>query len=215
MISYPCRSSLGFMQKHGAELHFVRPDAVYSTSVLQPIPGYQPVSNAYEVATRFTAPQQFGADLNGLGQADGLTWWQKLRFRFAAAAHRRRAENMHRFLARLSHVAPAAPQTPAPPVFLPLSPIGPGHGGHGTKPALENMARVATQITAGIVRSGEDALPPGVAVAPQTRMAADVAPDYSAVPAMLASLIQAGIPFDIAEKAVAAAVESWQAARSW
>lgn len=47
------------MAKHGAERHFVRPDGVYRTSVLQAIPGYQPVSNAQQVAARFTAAPYF------------------------------------------------------------------------------------------------------------------------------------------------------------
>lgn len=41
------------MPKHGIENHFVRPDRVYATSVWTPIVGYQPVSDAMQVAARF------------------------------------------------------------------------------------------------------------------------------------------------------------------
>jgi len=65
------------MRKHGAERHFVRPDAVHRSSILQAIPGYQPVSNAHQVAARFTAAPYFAtfhqpamsAPVSGLGEA--------------------------------------------------------------------------------------------------------------------------------------------------
>lgn len=42
-------------QKHGAEQHYVRPDGVMRTSVVQAIPGFRPVSNAQAIAQRFTS----------------------------------------------------------------------------------------------------------------------------------------------------------------
>lgn len=57
------------MKKHDAERHFVRPDGVYSTSVLQAIPGFQPVSNAHQIAQRFTAAPYFATFFNP--QSDG------------------------------------------------------------------------------------------------------------------------------------------------
>lgn len=44
------------MAKHGAEDHFLRPDGVYITSVLQPTVGYDPVGDAQAVGARFVAP---------------------------------------------------------------------------------------------------------------------------------------------------------------
>jgi len=41
--------------RHGEERHLIRPDGVYYTGVLSAIPGYHPVTNAQEVAARFTA----------------------------------------------------------------------------------------------------------------------------------------------------------------
>ena len=41
------------VERHGIESHFVRPDRVYATSVWTPIVGYQPTSDAMQVAARF------------------------------------------------------------------------------------------------------------------------------------------------------------------
>ncbi len=64
--------------RHGAGSHFVRPDGVYRTSVLQSVGGYQPQADVQAVATAFTSP--FGP--NGL---TGLSsWWESLKAKWAA-----------------------------------------------------------------------------------------------------------------------------------
>jgi hypothetical protein len=59
--------------KHGIESHFVRPEAVYATSVLTPIVGYQPVDDAYQMAARFVAGGQglAGASFHGFAGLRG------------------------------------------------------------------------------------------------------------------------------------------------
>jgi hypothetical protein len=90
------------MSKHGNELHFVRPDRVYATSVLTPIVGYQPASDAYQVGARFVAggqglagprsetvqPSRFYFRRNGFrfrrngvaGPVDTIRGWLSVRF---------------------------------------------------------------------------------------------------------------------------------------
>lgn len=63
--------------KHGIELHYVRPDRVYATSVWTPIVGYQPVSDAMQVAARFVADRGLAGP--GLGGLPGLI--QKMKWR--------------------------------------------------------------------------------------------------------------------------------------
>lgn len=58
------------MDKHGIEQHFVRPDRVYATSVWTPIVGYQPVSDAMQVAARFVS----GPGLAGPGFLQRWRW---------------------------------------------------------------------------------------------------------------------------------------------
>lgn len=46
------------MAKHGPEMHYIRPDGVYITSVLQPTvgAGFNPVPDTMAIAARFVAP---------------------------------------------------------------------------------------------------------------------------------------------------------------
>jgi hypothetical protein len=44
------------MKRHGAEAHFLRPDGVYITTVLQPTLNFDPVRDTQETAARFVMP---------------------------------------------------------------------------------------------------------------------------------------------------------------
>lgn len=57
--------------RHGAGSHYVRPDQVYRTSVLQPIYGYQPGADVQAVAMAFTQGPDRGMMLQGLGAMPG------------------------------------------------------------------------------------------------------------------------------------------------
>lgn len=58
------------VERHGIESHWVRPDRVYATSVLTPIVGFQPVSNAMGVAAQFIQ----GPGLAGPGLLQRWRW---------------------------------------------------------------------------------------------------------------------------------------------
>jgi hypothetical protein len=54
------------VERHGGSNHYVRPDGVYRTSVLQPIQGYQPNQDVQAVAASFTE-RPMSIPLSGLG----------------------------------------------------------------------------------------------------------------------------------------------------
>ena len=67
------------MLRHGGEMHTVRPDRVYRTSVLTPIVGYQPQVDVQAVARAFTQGPPLGTQLQGLrGNGVGRVrcWWE-------------------------------------------------------------------------------------------------------------------------------------------
>jgi hypothetical protein len=192
-------------EKHGAELHFVRPDGVYRTSVLQAIPGYQPVSNAMEVAARFTAAPYFATALSGLG-ADALPWWQQLKIRIQAWAAQRQAKRVQSMLMRLAALAPPGSMQPSTPGVAALPPAQ-GTGGYGQGPT-EQMANVGMQITAGIVKSGDDINQPSV-VAPELPTAQGIAPNVANVPADLAAMIHGLVPNQVSSAAITSAMNRW------
>lgn len=68
--------------RHGGASHFVRPDGIYRTSVLQPAIGYDPNADVQSVAASFT---QYPMDLqtNGLGSLRGLGLIDRIRLQFA------------------------------------------------------------------------------------------------------------------------------------
>lgn len=72
------------MIRHGGGSHYVRPDAVYRTSVLAPMAGYSPGADVQSVAMAFTSP--FGPNgLNGLGNSGGIAaWWAGVKAKWAA-----------------------------------------------------------------------------------------------------------------------------------
>lgn len=60
--------------RHGGSSHYVRPDQVYRTGVLQPIVGYQPQQDVMAVAQQFTqGPYSFQAGNAGTMVASGVS----------------------------------------------------------------------------------------------------------------------------------------------
>jgi len=68
--------------RHGAGAHFMRPDGVMRTSVVQPIFGYAPGADAMAVAQAFTQGPPSMGQLNGLGMMNPFSkiklWFQSL-----------------------------------------------------------------------------------------------------------------------------------------
>lgn len=186
-------------EKHGAEMHFVRPDGVYRTSVLQAIPGYQPVSNAMEVAARFTAAPYFATALSG----PGGSWWENMKIRVQAWVASRQATKIQAMLARLSAMAPPGSMQPSTPNVAALPPAK-GGGAYGVGPS-DPMATVGMQITAGIVKSGDDINPPGV-MAPELPTAQGLAPNVANVPADMAAMVHGLVPGQVSSAAITAAM---------
>ena len=60
------------VMRHGGDSHYMRPDGVYKTAVLQPLVGYSPQQDVMNVAQEFTQGpysfQQGGMGLGGLGR---------------------------------------------------------------------------------------------------------------------------------------------------
>lgn len=77
--------------RHGGASHFVRPDGIYRTSVLQPAIGYDPNADVQSVAASFT---QYPMDLqtNGLGNLRGIGFIDRLRLQFATWKAKRMAK---------------------------------------------------------------------------------------------------------------------------
>lgn len=138
--------------KHGAEAHFVRPDRVGYTSVLQAIPGFRPVQNAQQIAWEFTAapfyatgPYQFA----GLGNAQKLTLGDRIRMFFFK----------RKLVKQQKAVAAVAALTPAQGAGAPVT-------GKTDEQAAATKDAAALAITQGVVASGGDLMPQGV-VQPQ------------------------------------------------
>jgi hypothetical protein len=199
------------MKKHGAEMHFVRPDFVHRTSVLQAIPGYQPVSNAYEIAQRFTAAPYFATALNGSFYGN-LPFWEKMRIHWAAMKAKWQAKRVPAMTAAVAATAP--PVMPAaPPSAVPAGLPSAGQTQYGVGPANAAMANVGMRITAGLVQTGDDAMPPSVAV-PQNDAAQQIAPQTAADVRQLAMMVQEGVPGYVGQSAYQAALDRWNRQRS-
>jgi hypothetical protein len=71
--------------RHGSGSHYMRPDRVYRTSVLQSMVGYRPGYDVQQVAHEFTVGPQTGmtlSGLRGLGALDKLRiWWHGVKAR--------------------------------------------------------------------------------------------------------------------------------------
>jgi hypothetical protein len=109
------------VERHGGGSHFVRPDRVYRTGVLQSTMGYDPTADAQSVGASFT---QYPMDLsvptsgvNGLGYLSmeptyplnglGAGPIAKLRMKFAAWNARRKARSMAGFGKAMNAMAAA------------------------------------------------------------------------------------------------------------
>lgn len=216
------------MKKHGAEMHFVRPDFVHRTSVLQAIPGYQPVSNAQAVAARFTAAPYFATFMNP--QANGLgahaayaylpglrgnedivtkvkVWWANVKAKWMA----KRVPAMAANISSMQNV-PAAPQAfnPGLPNVRSDNPEAYRYGAGPT----EQMAQVGLKITQGLVQTGEDALPPSIAV-PENDAAGQLAPDAAARFIQITRMVENNVPGFVGRSAYEASVNRWNGLRSW
>lgn len=70
----------------------IRPDAVYRTGVVQPA-NYDPTTDVGNIVNDFTTQGMAMAQLNGL-RGNGLSIWDKLKLRVAAARSRRTVNKM-------------------------------------------------------------------------------------------------------------------------
>lgn len=199
------------MAKHGAEMHFVRPDFVHRTSVLQAIPGYQPVSNAYEVAARFTAAPYFATTLSG--NVDIVTrfklWWLNVKARWQA----KRVPAAAQAVAALA--PPVASYGDQVQPGLPNSgEFSPESTQYGVGPAHQAMSNIGLMITQGAVQAGSAVSPPSIAIT-QQGYAKKIDPDMYLRPGEYAAMIQAGVPSVISDRAIKAAMNRWNGQRNW
>ena len=106
--------------RHGADSHYLRPDAVYRTSVIQPLIGFSPQQDVMAVAGEFTqGPYSFqqGGALSGLGLARSspirlmgpysygyhgpiANWWGRVKARWAMLRAQYQAQKAMRAAAR-------------------------------------------------------------------------------------------------------------------
>lgn len=185
------------MQRHGAELHVVRPDRVYATSVLTPIVGYNPGADVMAVAQNFTSR---GYDVPTAGMSlslagPPLNFFQRLKIRLQAAASERRARKMLKKIAKLSQQQGAT----APPVS----------GLHGPEPARQGMALVAAQISVG-----QYPMPQGARTKLQVGTA--IIPSSSGIPRTMAQQAVAGSPTYVAQRAATQGYNNWaDKRRNW
>lgn len=82
---------MALITRHGGGSHYVRPDAVYRTSVLQSIVGYQPQADVQAVAAAFTLGPTGAMTVTGLSGLRGAgpiaTWWANVKAKWAAKFH--------------------------------------------------------------------------------------------------------------------------------
>lgn len=132
------------MIRHGGGSHFMRPDGVFRTSVLQPMAGYSPGADVQSVAMAFTAP--FGPNgLNGFGNSGGIAaWWSGVKAKWAA----KRAA----VAARLGFAGLGGPPGPAYQTAQQIAPqiasqmsmlaqLAPSRGGGPFAPAVDAATR--------------------------------------------------------------------------
>lgn len=209
------------ISQHDAESHFVRPDGVTRTSVLQAIPSYQPVRDAQGVALRFTQPHYFSTALSGA--LAGVPLWQRIRLKVQGAFARNRAAAVMRRAGMVNGAGLGAYgygaaygyghgySTDVPYESSIALPSTHGPGQYGLLQANEQMAHVAMRITAG--------LPPQAtmpAVAESNYAAAmRVAPDVTARPAALARMVKNYAPHQVAQAGYGKAIGIFNRLRTW
>lgn len=106
--------------RHGGSAHFMRPDAVYRTSVLQPFAGYQPPADVNAVAMMFTQAAERGMALNGLG---GWGPWDRFKARVQAWVAERQARKFMSATVPADMPPPFVPKQPAALAGMPGAPI--------------------------------------------------------------------------------------------
>lgn len=196
--------------KHGAEAHFVRPDGVMRTSVLQAIPGYHPAQNAQGVALRFTQPHYFSTTLSGALGA-GIPLLQRIALKVRSAVARRRALAVMRRAGAVSGLGGLFGNTDIPYEAVIALPTVHGPGKYGHINANEQMAHVAMRITAGLP---PQATMPDVAEA-KMAAAARIAPNYAAMPSELAARVAAYAPPQVAMAAYKRGIGWFNRVRMW
>lgn len=96
--------------RHGGSLHYVRPDRIVRTGVLQPIVGYQPQNDVMMVTSEFTSGPSSGMQLAGfgapIGQGPIATWFKMLGARIKQTLNASRANQM--MLTNASHASAQA-----------------------------------------------------------------------------------------------------------
>jgi hypothetical protein len=120
------------ISRHGGSDHFVRPDRVYATSVLQPVQGYQPNQDVQAVAGEFTQypmSLQVKSGLAGfLGAAPTINAFQRAKLWMQSKMASKRTGQ---FMALTTPSAVAAVAAPRP-----------NGGPQGGQVATEMMGRV-------------------------------------------------------------------------
>lgn len=216
--------------KHGAEAHYVRPDGVMRSSVLQAIPGYHPVSNAQAVAQRFThliGPTAGAASAPIAGLNGGLMTLLTTQMRNAAVAKSGSGVNGVNGRAQLLRGLGSGALPPNEsynqrvlmsrgrmPTSVPtpgeLAPAAPSVG-YGWHPAFQRAASAGVDIAAQALRHGSDSLPPLDIFRPAAAAAAQINPSLANQPDVLARL--RGVPPYVATHGRAAALEKFYGRR--
>jgi len=80
--------------RHGGGSHYMRPDRVYRTSVLQPMVGYRPDVDVQAVAQEFATGPVYGmyADAPGMSGLGQPNIFQRMKLRIQGALASRRAQ---------------------------------------------------------------------------------------------------------------------------
>lgn len=87
--------ALTITSRHGGGSHYVRPDRVAYTSVTESIYGYDPTADVQDVAAAMTQGRLGPAQLAGaMLYGPGLSTWQKIKIKLAAAKARRQVKKM-------------------------------------------------------------------------------------------------------------------------
>lgn len=165
------------MAKHGAEAHFLRPDGVYITTVLQPTLDFDPVRDTASVAARFVAPMGLAGPvatrhhLNGQVNLLGATpTWRERWFAFKARVKANMAASKLMREMRVRPMLPAAmpaQDLPRPPNADPTALMAKG----AWAPQPQTKLTAAQDVVNAVSRAGDppnqSAANTAVAMAPQ------------------------------------------------
>lgn len=202
--------------KHGIENHFVRPDRVYATSVLTPVVGYQPVSDAYQVGARFVAggqglagvfrrfgrrPRNGRAFAGGFaGPVDTIRGWLAIRFaglRARLEALRIRAQMKQLPPGTATHVVDTSPRGQSPyPGAIPVS--------AGWAPRPDSPMAAAMRLKDRLF---------GAPTMPAQSAAAQLAPEGAQAPNAYMASVMGGLPPVVAQRGEDDLLRRWYANR--